>query len=160
MNIIYHNRKTKSYAEISLGAKENIDFFARTKSLDEIASDAIEYIIDSVVSLGCMDIFPEDLFRSFKDENEVDLFLMASVSNEYKKSLKEMIFIEIPENFPVTYKELATNETVFTEAIGLNQVIVYKENKTDIDAACVSYEFIENTCVDTAHCMQNLRLRD
>lgn len=146
MNIIYYNKDTGTFCEFEISDIK--DEIASDTSKKEYLDVVLQHALSEIKMWGNTREFPEDLMKSFVNEIEVDLFLMANFDIKAKEILEDCLFYLVELKDMKTYLHIDTNEIVASEAIGKKSVILYKEkNSKIISAAKVSFSELEEKFV-------------
>ncbi|EDZ62307.1 hypothetical protein SMGD1_0676 [Sulfurimonas gotlandica GD1] len=126
-SLIYHNKKTGSYIEFDIDGKYTSSFFSSETDIKNAANNFVEYVMPKILQFGASIEFPAKLLQEFKDEREIDLFLMAAFNDKAKEALSSCIFALVPDNNMRNYLDIKTNEYHTSEAIGKNSMIICRE---------------------------------
>ena len=130
MNIIYNNpmTRTHAYLDIPLGIsnKKAIQGFNHAGNKAKISDEILNIIMEKLLSFGHGDeVFPSAFYEKLSSEVDVDLFMLASISQEHYNYLRSCIFITTHSQYGYTFCRVDNNEYYLLEGVGIKRAIIY-----------------------------------
>ena len=141
--VIYYNKNTGTFIEFDVEVDKKIAFSELKNNL-QTGKSFIDNVLPEILEFGGRIPFPDELAKVLDEESEMDAFLLASFMPAAKEELIKCLYTVVPEERCQTYIEVASNERLYTEAIGIYGLIIYKEKPNGgLLATGITYEELE-----------------
>ena len=145
--IIYHNITTDGFSNTSINLPEYKKYFSN--DLENIpVDDILDIAMIEILKYGGEIEFPQELLLGFKEDYDLDTFLLAPFNKVDKDFLMSCLYVVVPKDMTRFYKNIETAEVHYVYAIGKFSFLIAKQDEDGefaIEQVCM-FEFDRSYC--------------
>ena len=149
-NIIYFNKESGCFVEFEIEASFALECLNVSMNAKDAAIAFIDALMPQILSFGDTLEFPKTLLCALQngDEEEIDIFLLASYDTSIRENLESCLFVRVPQIKHYNYLDRKTYAHHYAEAIGKKEMILCKKKENNgLLLASVSFNEIENNFI-------------